>query len=79
MTKADISKFDDDTGPLVAEGADEEVIEYNRRLYEGWVRLVMAAALAIYAFFHIAALNGLSIRDMTGGVVNLPFLPRLPM
>ena len=79
MAEAKSSKFADDTGPLVAEGADEEVIEYNRRLYGGWFHWAMAAALAIYAFFHIAALNGLSIRDMTGGAVNLPFLPRLPM
>jgi hypothetical protein len=27
----------------------------------------------------MAALNGLSIRNMTGGAVNLPLLPSLPM
>jgi TRAP transporter 4TM/12TM fusion protein len=82
MAKAEITAAtakDDDTGPLVAEGVDEEVIEYNRRLYSGWVYWAVAAALAIYAFFHIAALNGLSIRNMTGGALNIPFLPRLPM
>lgn len=82
MTKDEAARgadFDDDTGPLVAEGVDEEVIEYNRRLYDGWTYWIVAGALALYAFFHIAALNGLSIRNMTGGVVNIPFLPRLPM
>ena len=82
MTKDEAARdtnVDDDTGPLVAEGVDEEVIEYNRRLYAGWTYWIVAGALALYAFFHIAALNGLSIRNMTGGAVNIPFLPRLPM
>ncbi|MBQ1202600.1 MAG: hypothetical protein IIX61_02150, partial [Loktanella sp.] len=60
MAKAEISKqaaMADNIGPLVAEGADAEVIEYNRRLYSGRFYWVVAGALAIYAFFHIAALH----------------------
>jgi TRAP transporter 4TM/12TM fusion protein len=82
MTKTDLAQDslrDDDTGPLVAEGADAEVIEYNRRLYTGVTFRAVAALLAIYAFFHLAALNGLSIKAMTGGLIDLPFLPQLPM
>jgi TRAP transporter 4TM/12TM fusion protein len=70
---------DEDIDVVVAQGVDEEPVEANRRLFEGRAFTVIAAIAATYAFFHIAALNGLSIRDMTGGLINLPFLPRLPM
>jgi len=66
-------------GPVIAQGVDEEPVEHNRRLFEGSNLLVISALAAIYAFFHMAALNGLSIRDMTGGLVNLPFLPAFPL
>jgi len=70
---------DEDIDVVVAQGVDEEPVEANRRLFEGRAFTIFAAIAAAYAFFHIAALNGLSIRNMTGGLVNLPFLPRLPM
>jgi len=66
-------------GPILAQGVDEEPVESNRRLFEGRNLLFISALAAIYAFFHMAALNGLSIRDMTGGLVNLPFLPAFPL
>jgi len=44
---------------VVAEGVDEEPIESNRRLFEGWRFTLIAAFAAIYAFWHMAALNGL--------------------
>ena len=64
-------------GPVVAEGVDDEPVESNRRLFEGNRFLLIAGVAAIYAAFHMAALNGLSIREWTG--VNIPFLPRFPM
>jgi TRAP transporter 4TM/12TM fusion protein len=66
-------------GVVLAEGIDEEPVESNRRLFAGRSLLLIAVLAAVYAFFHMAALNGLSIRNMTGGAVDLPFLPRLPM
>ncbi|WP_372422230.1 TRAP transporter permease [Salinarimonas chemoclinalis] len=62
---------------ILAEGVDEEPIESNLRLFGPRLYLVVAALAAIYAGFHIAALNGLSIVRWTG--ISIPFLPRLPM
>ena len=63
--------------PLAAHDVDEEPIEANRRLYEGWRYAAIAAAAALYAAFHMAALNGLSIERWTG--VEIPYLPTFPM
>ncbi|SEL27781.1 TRAP transporter permease [Roseovarius nanhaiticus] len=67
----------DPQGPIVVEGVDEEPIEANRRLFSGRGYLVVAALSAIYAFFHVAALNGMSIEAWTG--ISIPFLPTFPM
>ncbi len=67
----------DPQGPIVVEGVDEETVESNRRIFSGRGYLIVAALSAIYAFFHVAALNGLSIAEWTG--VEIPFLPTLPM
>ena len=67
----------DPQGPIVVEGVDEEPVEANRRLFEGRGYLVVAALSAIYAFFHVAALNGMSIEAWTG--ISIPFLPTFPM
>jgi len=64
---------------VIAEGVDEEPIEGNRRLYGGTTLRVMAALTALYAAFHMAALNGLSIEGMTGGLIDIPFLPSFPL
>ncbi|MBM9594081.1 TRAP transporter permease [Roseitranquillus sediminis] len=64
-------------GPVLAEGVDEEPVEANRRDFIGRNYLIIAAMATIYAAFHMAALNGLSIENMTG--IELPFLPTLPM
>ena len=64
---------------VIAEGVDEEPIEGNRRLYGGTTLRVMGALTALYAAFHMAALNGLSIEGMTGGLIDIPFLPSLPL
>jgi TRAP transporter 4TM/12TM fusion protein len=66
-------------GVVVADGVDEEPVESNRRLYEGRTYLLISLFATVYAAFHMAALNGLSISEMTGGAVVIPFLPTFPM
>ena len=63
--------------PLAAHDVDEDPVEANRRLLEGWRGALVAAAAAFYAAFHMAALYGLSISRWTG--VEIPFLPSFPM
>lgn len=62
---------------LIAEGVDEEPVEGNRRVFSGWRMQVVAGFGALYALFHMAALNGVSISDYTG--VTIPLLPQFPM
>ncbi|MDH3263340.1 MAG: TRAP transporter fused permease subunit, partial [Paracoccaceae bacterium] len=76
---AETEAREEDEGHLIAEGVDEEPVEGNRRIFEGRAHVIVAAIATIYAFFHVAALNGLSLSNLTGGLVDLPFLPRLPM
>ena len=69
---------DDQTdGPVLAEGVDDEPVESNRRIYTGRTYLAIAALSGVYALFHMAALNGWSIRGWTG--IDIPFLPVFPM
>ncbi|MCK0094463.1 TRAP transporter fused permease subunit [Yoonia sp. F2084L] len=70
--------LDDQTeGPVLADGVDEEPVEHNRRIFTGRTYLVIAGMSAVYALFHMAALNGWSIRGWTG--IDIPFLPVFPM
>jgi TRAP transporter 4TM/12TM fusion protein len=62
---------------ILAEGVDEEPVESNRRLFTGRSYLLIAALSAIYASFHMVALNGVSISDWTG--IEIPFLPQFPL
>ncbi|QIE42005.1 TRAP transporter permease [Meridianimarinicoccus aquatilis] len=62
---------------LIADGVDEEPIEGNRRLFEGPTLIVIAGLATLYAMFHMAALNGVSVSSMTG--INIPLLPQFPM
>jgi TRAP transporter 4TM/12TM fusion protein len=66
-----------ESGGVIAEGVDEEPIEANRRAFVGWRLIAIAWVAGLYAAFHMAALNGLSIERWTG--IELPFLPTLPM
>lgn len=68
---------DDKDTAVLLEGADEEPIEVNRRLFAGWRFILMATVAGLYAAFHMAALNGLSLSGMTG--LDLPFLPSFPL
>ncbi len=70
-------KDDQTEGPVLADGVDDEPVEHNRRIFTGRTYLVIAAISAFYALFHMAALNGWSIRGWTG--VDIPFLPVFPM
>ena len=65
--------------PILAEGVDEEPVESTRRLFVGRQLWIIAAFAIIYSVFHLAALNGISISGMTGGVIDLPFLPEFPL
>jgi len=62
---------------VIAEGVDEEPVEKNRRLFTGPSFVFIATISALYAGFHMLALNGVSISDWTG--IELPFLPQFPM
>ncbi|MFK8080444.1 MAG: TRAP transporter permease [Granulosicoccus sp.] len=68
---------DDKDAAVMVEGADEEPIEANRRLFTDWRFLLIASMSALYAAFHMAALNGLSLSGMTG--IDVPFLPSFPL
>ena len=65
--------------PILAEGVDEEPVESTRRLFAGRQLRIIAAFAMMYSVFHLAALNGISISGMTGGVIDLPFLPEFPL
>ena len=65
------------TDQVLAEGVDDEPVESNRRLFEGRAFILISTLAALYAAFHMAALNGLSISDWTG--IEIPFLPTFPM
>ncbi|MEM7710906.1 MAG: TRAP transporter large permease subunit, partial [Pseudomonadota bacterium] len=62
---------------ILAEGVDDGPLESNRRVFDRGLTLVVAAMSGLYAIFHMAALNGWSIRDWTGIVI--PVLPEFPM
>ncbi|WP_425088228.1 TRAP transporter permease [Stappia sp.] len=62
---------------MIAKGVDDEPVEINRRLYEGKALIFVSAFAALYALFHMAALNGVSISEWTG--IRVPLLPSFPM
>ena len=67
----------DDEVRVSAQGVDEEPVEANRRAFDGWRLTLVAVLAALYAAFHMAALNGLSLSGLTG--IEVPFLPRFPL
>jgi len=62
---------------VLAEGVDDEPVERNRRLFTGASMAFIATYATLYAGFHMAALNGVSISAWTG--IDLPFLPQFPL
>ncbi|GGB34185.1 ATP-binding protein [Roseibium aquae] len=75
MTSATPSDTEDEH--VIAKGVDEEPVEANRRLFTGSSLALMSVAGALYAAFHMAALNGISIYEITG--IRIPLLPAFPM
>ncbi|MEL6584825.1 MAG: hypothetical protein AAFQ36_13420 [Pseudomonadota bacterium] len=65
--------------PVIAEGVDDEGVASNGRVFAGLLGAVIAGVATVYAAFHMAALNGLSVSGMTGGAVDLWFLPQFPL
>lgn len=51
------AKTGDEPARVIAEGVDDEVIETNRRVFSGWIWLIVAALTATYAAFHLFSLN----------------------
>ena len=68
-----------DRSPLIADSVDQTPVEHNRRLLKGKRLTGISIAAALYAAFHMLALNGVSLSALTGGVVVIPFLPDLPL
>ncbi len=62
---------------VLAEGVDEEPVERNRRLFDGPALIVISLLATLYAAFHMLALNGVSISNMTG--IEIGFLPQFPL
>lgn len=77
MTDPAKDSLEDIAEPVIAEGVDEEPVETNRRLYTGLPYKIVTAIAVIYAAFHMIALNGVSISNMTG--INIGFLPQFPL
>lgn len=75
MTKATLEE--EIVKPIIAEGVDEEPIEGNQRLFTGKISIFVSAYAGIYALFHILALNGVSISELTG--ITVPLLPNFPL
>lgn len=63
--------------PVLAEGVDDEPVEANRRSFVGWRSILIASLATLYAAFHMAALNGLSLSGLTG--IDIGFLPGFPL
>lgn len=76
-TPASTDQPEDHIEPVLADGVDEEPVEFNRRLFTGKSFVLISILATLYAAFHMAALNGVSIRDYTG--LNVPLLPRFPL
>lgn len=75
----DVKRLDETQEPVLAVGVDEEPVEKNRRLFEGRGQSLVLFAAFLYAAGHMAALNGVSISEYTGGLIQIPFLPQFPI
>ena len=49
--------YDSDASPIVVEGVDEDIVENNRRLFNGWQFWLFAAMAVAYSAFHLISLN----------------------
>ena len=75
----DVNRTDEALEPVLAVGVDEEPVEKNRRMFTGRSQQVVFGAAFLYAALHMMALNGVSIFEYTGGLIDIPFLPQFPV
>lgn len=78
MTSTDNS-IDEPITPILAQGVDEEPVESNRRQFRGFLMWLASVSAGVYAFMHVAALNGLSLSGMSMGLLDFAFLPSMPL
>jgi len=64
---------------LIAQGVDDEPVESNLRLFKGRSYQIVTLIAVGYAAFHMLALNGVGIKALTGGLVDISFLPDFPV
>lgn len=62
---------------VLDQSLDNEAPQTNQRLFQDWRAKLIGVMAALYAAFHMAALNGLSISSLTG--IDVGFLPALPL
>jgi TRAP transporter 4TM/12TM fusion protein len=68
-----------DPAPLLPTADAPEAVAPNRRAFTGRAARAAAVAAGLYAALHVLALNGVSLAGLTGGLVDLPGLPRFPL
>ncbi len=62
----------DITEPVVlADGVDEEPVEANRRIFEGWVFWAVAALAVVYSGFHLYTLNVSPLETWTFRIIHV--------
>ncbi len=56
---------------VIAEGVDEEVIDTNRRVFSGWIWLIVAVLTGTYAAFHLFSLNVYPLETWSFRIVHI--------
>ncbi|HSP57936.1 MAG TPA: TRAP transporter permease [Halomonas sp.] len=59
------------TPESIAEGADEEVIESNRRLFSGWQWTLFAGLAIAYSVFHLVTLNAFPMETWSFRIIHI--------
>ncbi|WP_043532685.1 TRAP transporter permease [Litchfieldella xinjiangensis] len=55
----------------LADGADEEVVEANRRIYTGWQWMLFAGLAIVYSAFHLITLNAFPLETWSFRIVHI--------
>lgn len=56
---------------VMADGVDEEPVEGNRRLFEGWLFWAVAALAVVYSSFHLYTLNIAPLETWTFRIIHV--------
>ncbi|MHA7879320.1 MAG: TRAP transporter permease [Saccharospirillum sp.] len=56
---------------LIADGVDEEPVESNRRLYEGWLLWLVAGMATLFSAFHLYSLNVSPLETWTFRLIHI--------